>query len=162
MAARWVGIQVSGEKVTLVDISVPDDDGLFEVIADKTFALQAGDRSQAYKVMHDRLSGYIREQKISKAVVKESALPLKGSPKLALLHSAELRGVAMAAAASACDTKTVAKASISRGFGKRKADEYLRDDEFWENTLEGADLRAGSREAALLVISSAKKKKAPK
>lgn len=161
MAERWAGIQVSGEKVTLVDINVPDDEGAYEIIADKTFTLQAGDRSQAYKVMHDRLNGYIRENKISKAILKESALPLKGSPKLALLHSAELRGVAMAAAASACETKTVAKASISRRFGKRKADEYLRDDEFWEETIEGADLRAGSREAALLIISSAKKK-APK
>jgi hypothetical protein len=111
--------------------------------------------------MLDRLSGYIREQGISKAVLKESALPLKGAPKMALLHSAELRGVAMAAAASACDTKTVAKASISKGFGKRKADEYLKDDDFWEETIEGVALRAGSREAALLILASAKKK-APK
>ena len=112
--------------------------------------------------MHDRLSGYVREHKIAFAIVKESALPLRGAPKLALLHAAELRGVTMSALASVCETKSVARAAISRKFGARNVDEYLKDNGFWTDEANGIDLRAGSREAAMQIIASRKTKKKAK
>jgi hypothetical protein len=49
--------------------------------------------------------------------------------------------------------RTVAKAAISRTFGDRNVDEYVKDDEFWDNNVEGVNLRNGSREAALILIA---------
>ena len=73
--------------------------------------------------------------------------------KLAHLESAELRGVVIAAARSICPVRSVTKATISRRFGERSVDEYVADDEFWSENVQGVHLRAGSREAALLLIA---------
>lgn len=59
-----------------------------------------------------------------------------------------------AAAAEFAPTQFVAKATISRTFGARKADDYVADDSFWSGRLDGKELRAGSREAALLILSA--------
>lgn len=154
---RWLGVHVSGDKVTVVDAEVPADDSPMEIISDNTFTLQKGERAHAYRVMYDRINNYAKEHGIYKAIIKESALPLKGSPKLSLLQSAELRGVVMAALSSACDAKTVSKGSISKGFGERKVDEYLKDEDFWDDEADGKELRSGSREAALLIMAERKK-----
>ncbi len=82
-----------------------------------------------------------------------SALSLAGTKK-AHLDAAEFRGVVLCAAASATKVITLAKATISKGFGERKADEYLVDDAFWNESVAGAPLRNGSREAALLILAA--------
>jgi hypothetical protein len=51
------------------------------------------------------------------------------------LEAAELRGVVLAALATATKTVTIQKAKISKTFGKRKADEYLKDDSFWSGEV---------------------------
>lgn len=152
MADRWVGIVASGDKVTMVDAEVPTA-GPLVVQMDQTLKLQSGDPSSAYDTLYNNLTNYLREQKISKVFVKASAVS-KGSMSLAHLSSAEVRGVVMAAAASICDTQCLAKAAISKGFGKRKVDEYLDDAQFWKDNVEGEDLRVGSREAAILLIAA--------
>lgn len=58
----------------------------------------------------------------------------------------------MCAAASACETRVMDKAWITKTY-KRKVDEILKDDPFWEQQLDGAKLRKGSREAAMLVVA---------
>lgn len=156
MTERWVGVVVSGDKVTLFDAEVPAD-GPIVVQADHTLPLQTGDKPAAYRVISQQLGGYLRENGVTKVIAKASALPT-GSVKLAHLEAAELRGVVLAAAAAVCDVATLTKARISRTFGDRKVDEYVADNAFWKANVVGGNLRIGSREAAMLVLAARKVK----
>ena len=152
MGTRWLGVTVSGDKAIVVDLDVPDGDETINVIADFSVKLQKGSRPSAYASLVHEISDYAREKNINHAVVKGSAVSQQGRPKLAHLESAELRGAVIAALAAVCPTETVTKASISRNFGDRKADEYVNDDSFWDEHFEGT-LRSGSREAAFCVLA---------
>jgi hypothetical protein len=152
MTERRVGLTVSGEKVVVVDARVPED-GPIVLLADHTWSLQKGGREDAYHVIYQQVANYLREHEIIRVVLKASAVNVRGSMKLAHLESAEVRGVVIAAARSVCPVRSIAKATISRRFGERKVDEYIKDDAFWRDNTEGVDLRAGSREAALLLIA---------
>lgn len=152
MTERWVGIVVSNDKVTFVDAQVPDA-GIIVVQSDQSWKLQSGERGAAYAVMHGRVADYLRSNEVSKVIVKASALSTGGT-KLAHLHAAELRGVIIASASTQVQSLVVLpKAHISRTFGDRKVDEYVADDDFWDAEVGGAQLRAGSREAAMLLLS---------
>lgn len=154
MPYRCVAFVVSGASVLVVDASVPDDSAEpVEILADETWTLQKGDASSAYSVMHQRCADYLRENRIDLAVVKASAAGAKGGG-LALLKSAELRGAVIAAAASACEVKQLAKGVVSKTFGSKKVDEYLADEPFWRQHTTGGKLRRMSREAAMYVIAA--------
>jgi hypothetical protein len=85
-------------------------------------------------------------------VIKSSAVG-QNNPTLAHLKSAELRGaISVASSGAGANTKMVQKAVISRTFGDRKADDYVKDDSFWEKSVSG-ELTKSRREAALLVLS---------
>jgi hypothetical protein len=157
MPERWLGVVVSGDGLVAVDAEVPDA-GPLVIQADHSWSLQAGNRAAAYAVMHQQVANYVKERKIARVVIKASALS-QGSTKLAHLQAAELRGVVITASASVggVTTNTLAKATVSRGFGKRKVDEYVKDNDFWADSIQGAKLRIGSREAAMLLIASRKK-----
>lgn len=150
MSNRQLGLVVSGDKVVAVDAEVPDT-GPLEIRADLSWPLQSGDRATAYSTMYKQVSQYVSEEKIEAVIVKESAVSLGGTKK-AHLESAELRGVVIAAAAAFTDVLTIPKARISKTFGNRKVDEYVKDDSFWQNHVKGK-LRGGSREAALLLLA---------
>ena len=152
--ARWVGIAVSGDKVTVVDAEV-DNTGPIVVNADQTWKLQKGDRSKAYNVIHQQLVDYLDDNKVDQVVVKASAPSQRGMSK-AHLAAAELRGVVMSAAASVTAVSVVAKGHISKTFGDRKVDEYLSDNAFWSAEVAVGALRAGSRETALLLLAARK------
>jgi hypothetical protein len=151
MADRWLGIVVLGDRITAVDAEVPDDGPLI-LQADQSWSLQAGDRGMAYHVMHQRVADYIREHGIARAVIKASAVSQGGMGK-AHLDAAELRGVITCAGAASTQTQCLAKGHISRTFGKRKVDDYVADKDFWINNILG-NLRAGSREAAMLLLAA--------
>lgn len=154
MSVRCAAFVVSGSSVLVVDADVPDDEAEpIVVMADATWTLQKGDASAAYSVMHQRCADYLRENKIDLAVVKASAVGAKGGG-LSLLKSAELRGVIISAAASVCEVKQLAKGVVSKTYGKRKVDEYLADDAFWNEQTTGGNLRRMSREAAMYVIAA--------
>jgi len=154
MAERCVGFVIVGEVVTVVDAEIPDgSDEPLTIVADDTWRLQKGERGPAYAVLHQRCADYLHEKRVGSVVVKASALPT-GAPRLGLLTSAEVRGVIIAAAASACEVKLFSKAVISRTYGERKVDEYLQDDDFWDEQTQGGKLRKTSREAAMLVIAA--------
>lgn len=154
MSERWVGFVIVGEAVTVVDAAIPEDeDDPITVLADDTWRLQKGERAPAYAVLHQQCADYLRENGIGKAVVKASALPT-GAARLGLLTSAEVRGVIVAAAASVCEVHVISKALISRTYGERKVDEYLQDDDFWEEHTDGGKLRKTSREAAMLLVAT--------
>ncbi|MFT8958652.1 MAG: hypothetical protein ABF917_13300 [Gluconobacter oxydans] len=154
MPERYVGFVVVGEVVTVVDAEVPEDtDDPVTIIADDTWKLQKGDRAEAYDVMYRRCTNYLKENGVARVVVKASALTM-GSTKLSHMTSAELRGVVIAAAASVASVRTMSKALISRTYGNRKMDEYLQDDDFWDEQTTGGSLRKNSREAAMIVIAA--------
>ncbi|MER9494144.1 hypothetical protein NKI86_20205 [Mesorhizobium sp. M0320] len=152
MSERWLGVTVSGEKLIIVDAEVPAT-GPLTIVSDQTIALPNGDRSKAYGTIYQRLVDYATDNSIKKVVIKESALSLGGTKKGHLL-SAELRGVAMCAFGSVCNTKTMAKARVSKTFGDRKTDEYLADDSFWQAETNGKPLRIGSREAVIYMLAA--------
>lgn len=149
MTERWVGIVVSGDKVIAVDAEVAKD-GPIVLQADQTFQLQDGEKSDALNHLFHQISDYLRENKVSRAVIKASAVAKGGG--LSHLHSAELRGVVMAAASENCNVSVLQKAQISKRFGERKADEYISDSDFWDENVDGVKLRIGSREAALMLL----------
>jgi hypothetical protein len=152
MSDRWIGIVVASDKITLVDAEVPRS-GAIVLQGDHSWLLQKGDRPSAYRVMHQQIADYVRENCIGRAVVKASAVSLGGTKK-AHLEAAELRGVVIAATATFAKTVTIAKNHISRTFGDRKTDEYLADDTFWSGQLAGKGLRVGSREAAMVLLAA--------
>ncbi len=152
VADRWLGVHVSGDGLVIVDAEVPGD-GPIVIVADESWKLENGDRPKAFQTIYKRLSDYVRDKGIARAVIKESAALAHGM-KLAHLQAAELRGVAICALACGCPVEQVSKARISKGFGKRKADEYLKDNDFWKENLGGVAMRAGSREAALLILAT--------
>jgi hypothetical protein len=148
---RWLGIVVSSDKITVLDAEVPKA-GPLVIQADNSWRLQKGDRPAAYRVMHQNVADYAREHHITRVIIKSSAVSRGGTTK-AHLEAAELRGVVMAAAAEATRTTCLAKANISKTFGKRKVDEYLADDDYWDAEFSG-HLRSGSREAAMVLLAT--------
>ncbi|WP_159006361.1 hypothetical protein [Bradyrhizobium sp. S69] len=155
MASRWLGVVVSGDKVTIVDAEVPDT-GPLVIQADESWPLQQGERVPAYVVMAQQVSNYVTENRIKLAVVKASAVSLGGTKK-AHLESAELRGVVMAALGTITNVELRSKGVISKTFGKRKVDAYVKDDGFWQKECVG-QLRSGSREAAMVLLAARKPK----
>ena len=151
MPERWIGIVVGSDKVTLVDAEVTDDGPLI-VQSDQSWPLQKGERASAYVVMFQHVSSYVRENKITRAILKESAVG-SGATRKAHLEAAELRGVVSCACAQNTSTQFLSKAHISRTFGRRKVDEYISDDSFWSEQITGAPVRKGSREAAMILVA---------
>jgi hypothetical protein len=95
----------------------------------------------------------LKEHDVKHVVIKASELARPA--KLAHFESAELRGVIIAAAAASGVPVTLIKKSvISRTYGHRKVDEYLQDDEFWNEQTTGGPIRKASREAAMVLIAS--------
>jgi hypothetical protein len=154
MAERWVAFVATSASVVMVDAEIPDDeDDPIILQADQTWRLQKGDRDAAYHVLYQQCTNYLEENGVDVALIKSSAVLGAGGMKLAHLEGAEVRGVIIAAAASVCTTRVMSKAVISRTYGKRKVDEYLKDNDFWDEHVEGGVLRAGSREAAMLLVA---------
>jgi len=152
MSERCVGVVVTGDTVKIVSAEIPDDDDEpIGIIGDDSWRLQDGGHPDAYDVMYRRFAGFLKENKVERAIIKASELA--GSTKLAHLESAELRGVIIAAAACACDVKLLKKSVVSKTYGKRKVDEYLKDDAFWDEQVTGS-LRKTSREAAMILVAS--------
>jgi hypothetical protein len=154
MADRWLGVVVSGDKVTFVDAEVDGDKPLV-LQSDQTWTLQSGNRSEAYSTMSQQMADYVRENSIKKVVMKESAVS-GGAATMALLQSAELRGAVMAALGAIVPIEAKSKASISKTFGERNVDEYVSDGEFWKKEVTGVNLRIGSREAAVILLAARK------
>lgn len=152
MSERWLGITVSGTEIIAVDLDVPPT-GPLVVVADNSFRLDTNEnRATAYQTIHRSISQYVQEHNIHHAVIKKSATTRQAAT-LALLESAELRGVAAAgAAAGGAHVLFAAKAQLSKSFGSRKVDEYLKDEAFWPAEITGG-LKHCSREAALVVLS---------
>lgn len=153
MSERWAGIVVSGDKLTIVDAEVPDT-GPLVVVMDGTWSLQDGDRSAAYAVMYQQIQNYVRENQLHRVVVKASAKA--SSMGLSHLRAAELRGVIQCAAAAIVRVDCEAKGVMSRTYGGRNVDQYLKDNAFWAKEIDGA-LRSGSREAAMILLATRRK-----
>lgn len=57
MADRWLGVVVSGDKLTLVDVEVTGDDPMV-LQSDQTLTLQSGNRPEAYSVIAHQIADY--------------------------------------------------------------------------------------------------------
>lgn len=155
MTKNRAGITVVGGAVTVVLAEVPSDlTAPISVLSDTSWALQTGDRGPALALLHQRCTNFFKQHSVDLVVVKASAVPQGGSVKLAVLESAEVRGVVIAAAASATRVTCLQKAVISRTYGGRKVDEYLKDDAFWSAQATGEKLKKTSREAAMLILAT--------
>jgi len=153
MTKNWVGFVIGGGEVILVHAEIPEnDDDPIVVINDTTWRIQDGGHAEAYEVMHRRCSNYLSENKVDTVVIQASAT--SKSMKLGHLASAELRGVIMASASSACKVIPIAKGVISRTYGDKKFDEYVDDDQFWADNTTGGELRKTGRKAAMLLIAA--------
>lgn len=105
-----------------------------------------------YCQMYERVRNYVSNNSIQSVAIKASAVG-QTKPTLSHLHSAELRGVICVASKIAnANVYVIQKAVVSRTFGSRKVDDYVSDDEFWEQSLVG-DVAKSRREAALIVMS---------
>lgn len=150
MSEQYLGIVVSGAQLEAVHLEI---DGSSAILKNQfTWKLQSGDEALAYAAMYERIRDYVRNNTIEYAVIKASAVG-KNKPTLAHLKSAELRGVVSAASVGGgASTALIQKGTVSRTFGDRNVDEYVKDDSFWDNQVIG-DLAKGRREAALFVMS---------
>jgi len=144
---------VSGEAITLVEASYEDGKPL-TILSDTTLKLQSGDRALAYRTIYHQIADYVSDHQIDNIIIKASAVNQRGMTQ-SHLFAAELRGLAIAAAATGAPVKLINVAQVSRNYGSRKFDDYIKDDAFWKNEIDGKPLRKGSRDAALLLLNEA-------
>lgn len=142
---------VASEKVVLVEGEL-NDDNTVTIIKDETFDLEKGDRQLAYTVMHKRIKDRLSHG--AEQVVLKASAGGRNPATSAVLHAAELRGVFLSSVPGGVPVRQLQKNALSRNFGSRKVDEYLKDDEFFEANFSGANFRKGSREAAFLLLSA--------
>lgn len=155
MPKRVLGLGATKDNVIYVDVEVPDDpDEPITVLADGNWKIQKGDRSDAYQVLHQQCLDYVTESGVEEVVVKASAVMARGSMRLGMLHTAEVRGIVIAASASCCPVTQLQKAVVSRTYGDRNVDDYIEDDGFWAEHTAGMPLRKMSREVAMLVVAA--------
>ena len=158
MSERWAGIVVSGSDVFVVDAEIPKDKSEpISILSENKWTLQKGDPPSAYAVMYNRCVNFLRENKIVLAVIKESAAG-KGMG-IAMLKSAELRGVVMSA--STCVTKVAmaSKSVVSKTYGKHSVKEYIDDDDFWAKQTDSAHLKKWAREPTMYLVAQRNKSK---
>jgi hypothetical protein len=146
-----ISAAVTSQKIILVEGAYNEDDTV-TVIKDETFNLEEGDRQLAYVVIHKRIADRL-SQSIEQVVLKASAGG-QYAAKTAILLSAELRGVFLSAVPFGVSVTQVQKNAVSRNYGSRKVDEYVKDDQFIEEHFGGEALRKGSREAAFLLLAA--------
>lgn len=150
MTEQWMGIIASSGQILAVHLEINSDQT--KLINQFTWKLQTGDEPSAYAVMYDRIKEYVENHNIQDVVIKGSAVG-KNKATLAHLKSAEVRGVAcVASVVGGADTKLVQKGTVSRTFGNRKVDDYVKDNSFWDDQALD-DVTKGRREAALLILS---------
>ncbi len=113
MPERWLGVVVSGDKITMVDAEIPDDTSPIIIQGDQSWPLQVGaDRPAAYAILQQQLAGYARDNLHSPSDHKGERAFAKGNQK-ADLEAAELRGVVMCSLAGVTKTECLAKAHMS-------------------------------------------------
>lgn len=154
MVERWTGIVASGQSVILVGGEIPTDTNDPIVITyDQTWPVQQGNRPAAYAVLYQQLTNHLRGCKVDRVFIKASATSRAGMSK-AHLDGAEVRGVVAASAATVCPVTFVPQAQISKNYGNRKVEDYVKDGKFWADKTTGGNLRTGSRVGAMLLIAA--------
>src|SRR5690349_16209737 len=133
MVERWSGIIATGQSVIVVDAEIPSGpDEPIIITYDQTWAIQKGNRPAAYAVVYQQCINHLRGCKIDQVFIKASAASQAGMGK-AHLEGAEVRGVIASAAATLCPVTLVPQAQISKHYGSRKVQEYVRDNKFWSD-----------------------------
>lgn len=156
MGERWAGLVAAGQSVIVVGAEIPDDPADPIIITyDQTWSVQKGNRAAAYAIIHQQCLNHLSGCKVDKVFIKASATSRAGMGK-AHLEGAEVRGVVAAAASAVPNVRSVemvAQAQISKHYGNRKVEEYVKDGKFWAEKTTGGTLRAGSRVGAMILIA---------
>jgi hypothetical protein len=157
MTERWFGITCTRSEVIIVGLEYANDSELPTVFLDEKIPVsQTGDTPDDYKTIFERLQNDLIENKITHVIIKGSSPSSKGASR-DILEGAELRGVLIAAASVAKSEVHIANAAIvSRTFGERKTDAYVKDSEFWKGQVIG-NLRATAKNAAFYILSHKKR-----
>jgi hypothetical protein len=103
MAERWLGFKVSGDKVVMVDAEMPGV-GPIILVADHTWSLQKGSREDAYHVIYQQVSNYLREHEIKRVVISFSRFGASsmGSQRSTSLQSGTRQTRPLSAGMSRC------------------------------------------------------------
>jgi len=148
-----------GVRVVVVSGEPKKPNGTPKVTLHTTYEFSEDEhRAAGLAQVRTRLTSLFEQEKPDRVLVEpleQQSLrgPNKRNVNMSWFESAELRGVASEAAHSAnCNVSTRSRAEITRSMGTRKGAEYLEDDAFWENDVEG-DLPKAYRAAALMAIS---------
>lgn len=153
MSEKRVAFVVSGKKIHIVQGVIPGEpDEPITIELDDTWDLPAGDREDALIEIFRHCRDFLEASAVESVIIKASEIG--GSTKLVHLESAEVRGVVAAAARSIVPTKFIKQSVVSKTYGKRKVDEYLKDDDFWSDKVAGGKLRKTNRLAAMLLVAS--------
>lgn len=154
MLMRWGAFYASSKSVDFV-IAEVNGSGIVNVLKDQTIKLPTGEYNLGLHSMFKQISELIVQEKIERVVISAASAPPKLSKKtvIALMSVAEVRGVVIAAC-NGVPTQLIMKAQVSKHFGNRKFDEYVKDDAFWSTHTTGT-LRKASRKAALLILCKA-------
>jgi hypothetical protein len=143
---------VTSDQVVVVDVDIDDAGAPARIVSDTIYPMQKGDRATAYHTMFKSISDHLRQKAVCSVAIKASATN-PGGTTMAHLSAAELRGVVAAGAADAgAVVHFVKKQTLSKTFGNRKVDAYVRDEEFWARSTVGL-LRKASREACLIALA---------
>jgi hypothetical protein len=151
MPNKIIGVVVHSDYVDLVLLQQNAADS-FSLDDETALSLQTGERPAAYHILHGQFLDYVQQHQATCVCIKQSALST-GATKMVHLMAAELRGVVQAAAAaSGVGVRLFNKSSVSRTFGDRKVDEYLKDHDYWDG-IGLNSLKKGMREAAFAAVA---------
>ncbi|MER9838096.1 hypothetical protein NKJ28_24415 [Mesorhizobium sp. M0145] len=144
-----VAAVVSSSSIILVEGEY-NADGTVTIIKDETLNIESGDRHKAYAIMATRIRDRLTSD-VDTVLVKASSGG-QFAAKTVVLHAAELRGVFLSAIPTHVEVVQKQIKTVSRG-RSRKVDEYVKDDDYFDEKFGGVNLRKGSREAAFLILN---------
>lgn len=156
MGDRWLGISAASKDIILVGFEF-EADGSIALLNDEKWGLHRDlTIPAAYNVMFERIKNYVVAEKFSKVVIQGTTVNPR-STGLSHLEAAQLRGVVIASAATAIgDVEIMSKITVSKKFGKRKTNEYVDDDSYWDKLIDDAKLNKYSRETAMMLLMARK------
>jgi hypothetical protein len=147
----YSGIAVGADYADVVVVGAErGNDTIKELIVARKLQLERGPRPQAFRSLGEQLCNILREAGVLEVFIKKSSAGRHVT--LSHLEAAEVRGMVFFAASGVAQVTAVNPTVLSKTFGTKKTQEYLKDDRFWaDRALE--ELEKQYRDPCLLVIA---------